>query len=202
MIDRSDYVGDDSASDAARQARSGGRKSRIRDGRVRDLASAVSLQKAVCTLMDAGLHDLKAAADGIIRFERSGRPGRHIQDGGRLSSGLCSAVAAITPMLSEARELLEELKKKESDHLVSHEKVCSLMDSASSKLQNAFALTILLEKRLNHGHGVEMRLNRRLGVPDMVRVIRTAHFQVSRSVKMSRARVAATESSADELSDE
>jgi len=168
-----------------------GRKERqrdagLRESRLADLNSALAVHDVLRSQMEKAASELKAAllaAAGLEAAERAPEA-----EGRRLASSVKSVLEALSTASSLASDAAESARKRESSLLGQHEEVCSRMDAAARELQKSLAAASVLDRSSGSGHNVEVRLGRRLGVKDILRILHAAHSQVVRAARMSRAR--------------
>lgn len=158
----------------------------VRQGRLSDLNSSMDVHKALCASMDGVSASLRRAMNEVLSLERAERSSA--PDSPRLSSSVREIAAAVDSVLARATESLAEAERKESDLMDSHGRVCSHMDDVARELRSAAALAALLDRRSGSGFNVEVRLSRRLNVSEIRRTLDAAHANVSRTVRMSRAK--------------
>jgi len=166
-----------------------------------DLRSAMNASERMSLKLEEATKELRAALQSALALEQEApRGGRDQAD--RFVKDLSLAVRTLDSLASRARQSLDEASSRKAAHLEAHEKVCSRIDSSMSRVRAALEAAVLLDRVSGSGFNVEVRLNRRLGVRDIVRTLHTAHVQLSRSVRLSRAKASSHDRAVTDLLDE
>lgn len=162
-------------------------KERIREAKLEDLESAMEVSKRMCSRIDEAVVELRTALRLATELEHSGARGARDQSTG-FAQDLGSLIRGLSAVSGRASQALEDAGSRKDAHLEEHRKVCVSVDSAVAHVRAALEAAAALDRASGSGFNVEARLNRRLGVRDVVRTIHAAHVLLSRSVRASRAK--------------
>lgn len=147
----------------------------------------MEVSKRMCSRIDEAVGELRTALRLTTELEHAGSQGLRGQDAG-FSRDLGSVIRGLVAVSDQAAKALEEAESRKDAHLEEHRRVCVSVDSAVSRVRAALEAAAALDRASTSGFNVEARLNRRLGVRDVVRTLHAAHTLLLRSVRASRAK--------------
>lgn len=177
---------EDRAKPSAKRPVSRSSRERLREARLEDLESAMEAGKRMCSRIDEAVGELRTVLRLATELEHTGAKGP--RDGGSFSQDLGSAIRGLSAVRDRAFQELRDAESREDAHMEAHRRVCAGMDAAVSRVRAALEAAVVLDRASASGFNVEARLNRRLGVRDVVRTVHATHILLSRSVRTSRAK--------------
>jgi len=163
------------------------KEARLKEAKLEDLNSAMGVNKQMCSRIDEAIDELRIALQLAVKLEHSGvREPKDRNEG--FSRNFRSVIRGLSTLRDQAVQNLEDAESRKEAHLEAHRTVCVSIDSAISRVLSALEAATTLDRVSSYGFNVEARLNRRLGVRDVVHTIHTAHSLLLKSVKTSRAK--------------
>lgn len=156
----------------------------ISSSRIRDLRSVVSAHGIVCDQLDVAIVELRKIILETSKTEHKAH--RNNAFVSHLSRDISFITREISTLLSRINQEVEEVKKNESNHTKFIESVSVNLNSVLNILTNASQSASVLNRISSSGWNVEIQLNKKFLIPDLVRTITTAISQLSRTAKSSR----------------